>query len=128
MTGYTAYMGGLVADNKNVIISVIENFVVDAVGTDIKKPEEAIDSCIKEFLGTTLNAAVRFPNTKFGIVMPLMRPALPWYNDRVGPITKFMGEGIRSMISEKSVNNIAIMLFYCMYYNLKVLLICLFMT
>ena len=108
MTGYTAYMGGLVADNKNVIISVIENFVVDAVGTDIKKPEEAIDSCIKEFLGTTLNAAVRFPNTKFGIVMPLMRPALPWYNDRVGPITKFMGEGIRSMISEKSVNNIAI--------------------
>jgi hypothetical protein len=107
MTGYTAYMGGLVEDNKNVVISVIENFIVDAVGTGTSKPEGAIDSCIKEFLTTTLEAAVRFPNSKFAVVMPLTRPAIPWYNDRVGPITKLIGEGIKSMISEKSVNNIA---------------------
>jgi hypothetical protein len=107
MTGYEAYMGGLVADNKNVVISVIENFIVDAVGAGILKPEVAIDTCIKDFLTVTLEAAVRFPNSKFAVVMPLTRPAIPWYNDRVGPITKFMGEGIKSMISEKSVNNIA---------------------
>ncbi len=107
MTGYAAYMGGLVSDNKNVVISVIENFIVDAVGTGTLKPEGAINSCIKEFLTTTLEAAVRFPDSKFAVVMPLTRPAIPWYNNRVGPIKKFIGEGIKSMISEKSVNNIA---------------------
>jgi len=106
--GFVAYMGGLVPDNKNVLISVIENFVVDAVGTSTATPEAKIDSIIKDFLTITLETAARFPATKFGIVMPLLRPAVPWYNDRVPPIAKFMGEGIKSMISEKSVNNVAI--------------------
>ena len=48
--GYAAFMGGLVADNKNVLISVIENFIVDAVGNETAKPEVAIDDCIKKFL------------------------------------------------------------------------------
>jgi hypothetical protein len=51
--GYIAFMGGLVADNKNVLISVIENFIVDAVGNETAKPEVAIDDCIKKFLSTT---------------------------------------------------------------------------
>ena len=106
--GFSACMGGLVVDNRNVLISVFENIVVDAVGSDSSHPEALIDSCIKDFLSTVLDAATRFPNTKFGVVMPLMRPAVPWYNDRVGPIAKFMGEGIKSMISERSVNNVAI--------------------
>jgi hypothetical protein len=108
LEGYSAYMGGLVADNKNVLISVIENFVVDAVGASAASPEVKIDALIKDFLSITLGSAIKFPTTKFGIVMPLMRPAVPWYNDRVGPIAKFMSEGIKAMISEKSVNNVAI--------------------
>jgi len=107
MTGYVAYMGGLVEANKNVLISVIENFVVDAVGTSGAKPEAKIDACIKDFLSATLDAAVRFPDSKFAIVMPLLRPAVPWYNDRVGPITKFIGEGIKAMLSERSLNNVS---------------------
>jgi hypothetical protein len=108
MTGYVAYMEGLVPDNKNVLISVIENFIVDAVGPATTKPEAAIDSCIKDFLTATLNAATSFPDTKFGIVLPLLRPAVQWYNDRVGPITKFICEGVKAMISERSVNNVSI--------------------
>jgi hypothetical protein len=108
LEGYSAYMGGLVVDNKNVLISVIENFVVDAVGASAASPEVKIDALIKYFLSITLGSAIKFPTTKFGIVMPLMRPAVPWYNDRVGPIAKFMGEGIKAMISEKNVNNVAI--------------------
>jgi hypothetical protein len=106
--GYTAYMEGMVADNKNVLISVIENFVVDAVGGDSTRPEVAIDECIKGFLATTLEAAVKFPKTKFGIVLPLRRPAVPWYNDRVDSISMFMIDGIKAMISERSVNNVAV--------------------
>ena len=108
MTGFSACMGGLVADNKHVLISVIENFVVDAVGSATAHPEALIDSCIKDYLSKTLDAALKFPNTKFGLVMPLQRPAVPWYDDRVGPIAKFLGEGIRAMISKRNVNNIAI--------------------
>jgi hypothetical protein len=48
--GFEAYMGGLVVDNKSVLISVIENFIIDAVGAETTKPEQAIDSCIKSFL------------------------------------------------------------------------------
>jgi hypothetical protein len=106
--GYTAYMEGLVVDTKNVLISVVENFIVDAVGGDTAKPEVAIDTCIKDFLSMTLEAAVKFPKTKFGMVMPLRRPAVPWYNDRVDFIGKFMTDGIKAMISERSVNNVGI--------------------
>jgi hypothetical protein len=67
--GFVAYMGGLVPDNKNVLISVIENFIVDAVGNETSKPDDAIDKCIRAFLTTTLEAAITFPNTKF--VTPL---------------------------------------------------------
>ena len=106
--GYAAFMGGLVADNKNVLISVIENFIVDAVGNETAKPEVAIDDCIKKFLSTTLDAICKFPGTRFGLVMPLRRPAVPWYNDRVDFIAKFMGDGIKAMISERNVNNVSI--------------------
>ncbi len=106
--GYAAFMGGLVEDNKNVLISVIENFIVDAVGNETAKPEVAIDDCIKKFLSTTLDAVCKFPGTRFGLVMPLRRPAVPWYNDRVDFIAKFMGDGIKAMISERNVNNVSI--------------------
>jgi hypothetical protein len=105
--GFEAYMGGLVPDNKNVLISVIENFIIDAVGGGFAKPEKAIDICIKDFLSTIRDAAIKFPKTKFGIVMPLKRPAVSWYNDRTEPIAVFLQEGIKAMISERSINNIA---------------------
>jgi hypothetical protein len=68
--GYTAYMEGLVADNRNVLISVVENFIVDAVGANTDEPEEAIDTCIKDFLSMTLEAALKFPKMRFAMVMP----------------------------------------------------------
>ena len=107
MEGYVAYLGGLVPDNKTVLISVFENFVINAVGVNVVTPERAIDKCIKDYLTVTLDAAMRFPETKFGLVMPLRRPANPWYNDRVDKITTFMMEGIREMISDRRVNNVA---------------------
>ena len=107
MSGFNAYMQNLVTDNESVIISVFENFVADAVGADVIEPEETIDRCTKDFLSTIVAAAVKLPKTKFGIVMPLGRPALQWYHDRVESITKFMSEGIKAMISDKNVNNVA---------------------
>jgi len=106
-TGFKAYMDSIDNSKKAVLISVVENFVIDAVGADVISPEALIDECIKEYLSTILKAAVRLPDTKFGIVAPLMRPAVSWYNDRVPSITQFLEEGIRAMVSDKNINNVS---------------------
>jgi hypothetical protein len=105
--GFTAYMDSLDKDVDSVLISVLENFVVDAVGADVVGPEVSIDKCIKDFLTTILSAALRLPRARFGVVMPLRRPALPWYQDRVATITKFVNEGLRAMVSDKNINNVS---------------------
>ena len=106
MPGFNAYMESLNSTSETVLISVVENFVVDAVGADVVEPNEAIDKCIKEFLTIILKAAIKQPKVKFGVVMPLQRPALAWYQERVELITTFMGEGLKAMISDKNINNV----------------------
>jgi hypothetical protein len=107
MSGFSAYMDNLTVDNESVLISVFENFVADAVGADIVEPEATIDRCIKDFLTSIFVAAARLPGTKFGIVMPMRRPALPWYQERIEPMTKFITDGIKAGISDKIINNVA---------------------
>ena len=107
MDGFTAYMDGLDKDIDSVLISVLENFIVDAVGADVVGPEVSLDKCIKDFLTTILSAALRLPGTRFGVVMPLQRPALIWYQERVETITKFVNEGLRAMVSDKNINNVS---------------------
>jgi hypothetical protein len=105
MPGFKAYMENLNASSQTVLISVIENFVVDAVGADITEPEGAIEKCIKDFLEIVLKSANKLPNAKFGIVMPLGRPSVVWYQERVGHIATHLNNGIKNMVSNKNVNN-----------------------
>ena len=107
MEGFKVYMNTIDSTKKAVLVSVFENFVVDAVGADVIQPEQLIDECAKDFLTTIVNTAARLPGTKFGIVMPLQRPAVKWYQDRVPSITEFLCEGIKAMISDKNINNVA---------------------
>ncbi len=106
--GFATYMENLNNTRKSVLISVFENFVVDAVGADVAAPEAQIDECSKDFLSIILSAAIRLPGTRFGIVMPMGRPAAAWYHDRLDPITQFLEEGVKAMISDKNINNVAI--------------------
>jgi hypothetical protein len=39
--------------------------------------------------------------------MPLRRPSVKWYNERVDCISKFMMDGIKAMISDRNINNVA---------------------
>ena len=106
--GFATYMENLNNTRKSVLISVFENFVIDAVGADVAAPEAQIDECSKDFLSIILTAAIRLPGTRFGIVMPMGRPAAVWYHDRLDPITQFLEEGVKAMISDKNINNVAI--------------------
>jgi hypothetical protein len=103
MSGFKVYMESFDSRSKMVLISVVKNFVV---GADVVEPEDAINKCIKDYLSVILNAAIKQPKVKFGIVMPLQRPALIWYQERVVTISAFMDEGIKAMISDKNINNV----------------------
>ncbi len=103
-SGFKAYMSTLQKDKTAVLVSVIENFLVDAVGADVARPEESISECITEFLKIVTDTATRLPGTKFAIVMPMRRPALQWYQERVELITKELDGKIRAMTSKKLAN------------------------
>jgi hypothetical protein len=105
-SGFKVYMDSINSGRKSVLVSVIENFVVDAVGADVINPEALIDECIKDYLTTILHTATRLPGTRFGLVMPLQRPAIAWYQEKVSSIASFIEDGVRAMVSDKSINNV----------------------
>jgi hypothetical protein len=76
------------------------------VGADVINPEALIDESIKDYLSTILAAAVRLPGTRFGLVMPLQRPAVAWYQEKLPSITNFIEDGIRAMVSDRNINNV----------------------
>ena len=84
---------------EKVIVSVVENFLSDAVG-DLKVKEDiekAIDVAMKDYLAIIQVAADRIPNTKFALVEPMRRPALPWYETRLEEIIRFHNKCIQRM-------------------------------
>jgi hypothetical protein len=103
-SGFKAYMESMEKDKTSVLISVIENFLIDAVGADVEKPEEAINECIDDFLKIVKETAIKLPNTKFAIVMPMRRPAIQWYQEKIDLITKELAGRIKSITGKKLVN------------------------
>jgi len=96
MSGFSAIMSTSDAGSKCVVVSVVENFIVDAVGADVIEPEDAIDKCIVDFLTVVQTSVIKYPKIKFGVVMPLKRPAVIWYQERIDQISKFLGDGIKT--------------------------------
>ena len=84
---------------EKVIITVVENFLSDAIGDLREKPEieKAIDASMKEYLSIVQEAADRIPNTKFALVEPMRRPALPWYESKLEEIIRFHNTCIQKM-------------------------------
>ena len=96
-SGFRAYMESMDKDKSSVLISVIENFLVDPVGADVEKPEASINECINNFLKIVKETAIKLPNTKFAIVMPMRRPSIQWYQEKIELITKELAGRIKSM-------------------------------
>ena len=88
-------------DVEKVIISVVENFLADAVEKLLVKGKEeverAIDATMKEYLGVIEAEADKRPNIKFALVEPMRRPALPWYETKLEDIIIFHNKCIQKM-------------------------------
>jgi len=105
---FDAHMSHLGPDCAFVLASVVENFICDAV-TNQDEPDAEIVHCLKSFLAVVEESAKRLPETKFGIVMPMLRPQMKWYQDRIIDIAERLESGIRAiMASNVSVQVAAI--------------------
>jgi ketopantoate reductase len=68
---------------KQVVISVIENFLCDVVGSDPQEEDklnEIIERVIKEFAEVIGTAGKRFVESRFVVVKPIQRPRDKWYD------------------------------------------------
>jgi hypothetical protein len=93
-------------EGKNdVVISTIKNFISTRVGVNIQKAKEIIGKTVEDFLEVIEKAAERMPDSRFGIVMPLQRPALEWYQENLDGIKSAMADGIAKM-KKDNVNKI----------------------
>ena len=104
---FDAHMSAITKDHKFVIISVIENFITDAVSNE-SEPEAEIIHCLKTFIKVVGDTAGRLPDTKFSVVTPLQRPAYKWYQNNLAEITEKLEDGIKGVVVEKALMNINI--------------------
>ena len=68
ITAFKVFINGLTERQRNVVISVIENFICDAVGSDPENENvlnDSIERIIKEFVEVINDSADKLPDTKF---------------------------------------------------------------
>ena len=85
--------------NKEIIISVIENFFCDSVGVarDEKVIDEKIEEVMKDFLTVIKVTAERLSGSRFALGQPIRRPRNEWYTERLASITKRFCDGIGNL-------------------------------
>ena len=96
---YKVKMDALEVEDKQIVISVIENFICDAV-RDVSDDLVANGLCeeaIKTFMKTLKITAERLPESRFALARPMLRPGVAWYTERYEDIEKFFNEGIKAI-------------------------------
>lgn len=79
-----------------VIISVLENLIVDAAMSDGEdQRKEKCEKLIEEVIEIIKEKARNMPKSKFALVMPIMRPALKWYQDNLDNYKKLVKDNLK---------------------------------
>ena len=88
-------------DEKEVIISVIENFLCDAVrpvqDPTTEQMDYMLERVIDDYMCVIKKAALRLPQTKFALAQPILRPLHNWYTERHEGFCKIYVNGINAM-------------------------------
>jgi hypothetical protein len=102
MDSFVALMAELEDGCNKVVISVFENIIADAAKAS--KTDDNQDGLISEAITITMEligkTAARLPDSSFCIVMPLMRPALKWYQEKLPKIE----DDIRNRMADVSAS------------------------
>ena len=78
---FKARMDSLESLDREIVISVVENLICDAVKGATDNDDhfnKNLEQVIKEYLGIIKNSAIKHPETRFAIVKPTLRPAHDW--------------------------------------------------
>ena len=97
---FKARMACIGVEEKEVVISVIENFICDAVGIDPENEDtlnESIEKVIDEFVEIVGLAAKKFPDSRFSVVKPIQRPRDNWYQDNFEEICAYFVGGFNKL-------------------------------
>ena len=97
---FKATMSTLELTDKEVIISVVENMICDAVsGTldDENAFNEKLEESIKVYLKVVQDCATKFLESKFVLVRPTLRPLHKWYMDNHDDLCKAIDESVGKM-------------------------------
>jgi len=96
---FKAITDNLEENEAEVIVSVLENFLERSV-LDETCEEDLYDSLgevIRSFMSTIYNLAKKFPNTKFAIAEPILRPQKVWYQQNFDDIITTFNESFSIM-------------------------------
>jgi hypothetical protein len=100
MDSFTAMMWEVEEGKKSVVISVLENIIVDeAKASGNEDRSKNIKDVIKKAMALIETTSIRLPKSKFCIVMPLIRPAVNLYKGQQAAFEKEICEGIPSLKS-----------------------------
>ena len=102
---FKAKMDDLRNEDKKVVISVIENFVCDAVRgvSDDMVANGLCEKAIKDYLNTVNETAKRLPGTRFALAQPILRPGNSWYSEKYEDVCNYHSAGINAMSSSTNV-------------------------
>jgi hypothetical protein len=111
MDSLTALIAEIKDGNNHVIISVLENIIVDmAAGAKTEVARTTlIKTAIKEAITLIESTATRLPGSKFCLVSPLKRPAVAWYEDS----RKMIDEEVRLNVAKMKTFNVTRLLCIC---------------
>jgi hypothetical protein len=100
MDSFTAVMWEVEEGKKSVVISVLENIIVDeAKAHGEEDRSKHIKDVIKKAMALIEITSIRLPKSKFCIVMPLLRPAINLYKGQQAAFEREVREGIASLKS-----------------------------
>jgi hypothetical protein len=86
---FSAQLSGLDSSETEVIISVLENFLVKAVGTTKgEEREKAIKAAIEVYVDEIGGVAKENLGTRYVLIDPILRPKIDWYDESLDFIKK----------------------------------------
>jgi hypothetical protein len=99
MDSFSALMAEIEDGANNVIISVIENIIVDSAKSAKTEEDRStlITESVRKVIEVIEKTSARLPDSKFCFVMPLKRPAITWFEEKAAEIETAIRGGIASL-------------------------------
>ena len=97
MSTFKVRMEELDETDERILITVIENFICDAVGEESEKQriEKKIDESLSEFVEILGVTAKKLPKSRLVVIEP--RPAVQWYTEGLKAITSEYSKRIQAL-------------------------------